>query len=121
VHEKKDGVTIVLLDKFISGVKEFLSPSGTNTINELDLAKCLGRQIEIETAFGCIREFSVDMASRVVDGRLVDHVIVNGSPDAIVQRRLRVGQSMMFSGSIEEYRAGMFVRTTLVKRITIHY
>lgn len=115
----------MLLEKIVSGVKEFLAPQEPNVITELDLTKCLGRRIEVEDASGHILQLMVGEVASIVDGTLVDHVTIGSSPTmhsyAVVQRLLHVGQPMVYSDTIGAYHSSLAVRTASLKRITVHY
>ena len=115
----------MLLEKLVAGVREFLSPKEPSVITELDLAHCLGRRFEIEAASGVVMQLSVSGSARVIDEVYVDNVMIDNyhyqANPVVMQRTLRVGESMAYAETIEGFADGLYVTRNRIIRIAVLY
>lgn len=115
----------MLLEKLVAGVREFLSPKEPNVITELDLARCLGRRVEIEAASGVVMQLSIDGSARVIDEVYVDNVMIENynsrTSPVVMQRALRVGEPVAYADTIEGFVDGLYVTRNRIIRITVLY
>jgi len=115
----------MLLEKLVAGVREFLSPKEPSVITELDLAHCPGRRVEIEAESGVVMQLSVGSSAKVIDKVYVDSVMIDDyhyrTSPVVMQRALRVGESMAYAETIEGFADGINVTRSRIIRITILY
>lgn len=114
----------MLLEKLVTGVREFLSPQQPNIILELDLAHCPGRRVEIQALTGEVIQLTIDDTVRVIDGVYVDNVSVDDYPEGrpvIIQRVLRLRESVTYADTRTGFTDGQYVTKKYLVRITVLY